>query len=301
MKNAIWKDAIKTKYDGIKNITSVVLIDNAVIGASILDETCCMYEEPDSENYICLMESAKLCDGNTCDNDGKIGFIIRFFPGYMVDNKDHDSLVFIIDGERAESEAMSKVQESHDIELSELLPSTIISGVYPDDYGVDERMVVTTLSVEEIKRIAEAKNVSLYVDSSFLIEVNGGEIQFAESDGSFQIEGIQGFMKRVYHFFVDETCYTDYCNSFYEKKRKIVEDEQKKEKQEEIEREKQEQEDYEYAIKIRNIFIVVLFLSILLLVLHYSCGWESYFWTMLLPLITGGFSILKIGRLYDWW
>jgi hypothetical protein len=76
-----------------------------------------------------------------------------------------------------------------------------------------------------------------------------------------------------------------------------------KKRKEEYDRKKkqEEQENYESAIKLRNILFVVLFVSVLLIILNLSCDWDSTFWTLILPLIAGGYSVYKLGYLYDLW
>lgn len=300
MEDKLRQEAISKKYDGIQDITLETLLPRAVVSATLPNKGC---EDFSVKHYVCDMIAKHGCFGKDNEENANKEVIIvelNVLKEYLLDFSS-DKIVFIIDGERMPLEIAKKSM----IEDFQITPDYFIHfnngffGLSPDEdsdykfYAV-HRCFTLGLTPELIKKISDAQNVSIYLDPEWLIDANGGIIPFTKDEGSFQIEGIQGFMKRVYHFFVDETCYTEYCESFYEERRKRSEQIKKK-------LEKEKKEDHEYAIKLRNILFVVLFVSVLLIILNLSCDWDSTFWTLILPLIAGGYSVYKLGYLYDLW
>lgn len=300
MEDQLRQKAISKKYDGIHDSTIETLLPRTIISAKLPNKDCVDFS---ASHFYCSIITKHFCCGENHEkfaNQDFVSFEFCITKGYLRDYPQLDNIVFVIDGERLPLRFINK-----SIEDIQITPDFFrdfnsgFSGLFPDkesDYKYNAvRCTFTTgMFPENIKLIAEAQSVSIYLDPEWLIDANGGNIQFTKGEGSFQIEGIQGLMKRAYHFFVDETCYTEYCESFYEERRKRSEQIKKK-------HEKEKKEDYEYAIKLRNILFVVLFVSVLLIILNLSCDWDSTFWTLILPLIAGGYSVYKIGYLYDLW
>jgi hypothetical protein len=330
MEDSLRQYAVETKYNGLEDETTEELKDYAIINAVITD-----LKFPNRKNRVLSVRAFRSFEGKDyknhdffeIDSDNKTDLQFEVvFQFYLLldsqnknDKKEYDKVTFVIDGKRVDLDARS---EYWDLGLEEIktlkyegIRKVVMRGNVvtingwdnehwdPNDYfcllneDSDIRSVATVIPNELIEFIAEAESVSMYVDSSELIDVNGGHKNFEDENGSFEIEGIQGFMKRVYHFFIDDSCYTDYCLAFYDKKTKAAE---KREQVVEQKAEREEQEAYDEAIKLRNIYLVVTALSLLLLILGLSFEW-GFFWSILLPVIGGGYSIFNIGRLYDIW
>lgn len=301
MEDKLRQEAVRKKYNGISDVTIETLLPRAVISAKLPNKEC---EDFSVSHFTCSMIAQRGCFGANYDGENAnkdVAFVeLSILKECLRDYPQLDKMVFVVDDERFpltisdKSEIKELTHTPHSFGLNEGF-----SGLYPDkDSGYKYYAVYRTYMVgmppELIKKIAEAQSVSIYLDPEWLIDANGGDIPFTNGEGSFQIEGIQGLMKRAYHFFVDETCYTDYCQAFYEERRERSE---QIKKQHEIE----EQEGYENAIKLRNILFVILFVSVLLIILNLSCDWGDAFFTLILPLIAGGYSVYKIGYLYDLW
>lgn len=310
MEDTLREEAVEVKYNGFENTTKEELNNDAIINAVIND-----IKFPNRNDRLLSVQAFRSFEGKECnENDTMLFMFYLFLDGNKNNDKNkYEKVTFVIDGQRVDLDAQSeytsigngnwKIREK--IIRGNVITIDNWESEYwePNDYICDShcesdmRRVVTAIPDELIKTIAEAENVSMYVDSSELIDVNGGYKKTEDLNTKFEIEGIQGFMKRVYHFFIDDSCYTDYCLSFYDKKTKTA---QKREHEIEQKAEREEQAANEEAIKLRNIFLVVLALSLLLLILGLSLEW-GFFWSILLPVIGGGYSIFNIGRLYDIW
>ena len=328
MEDTLREKAVEVEYNGLENKTKEELKDDAVINAVIMD-----IKFPNRKNRVLSVHAGRSFEGKDyknhnslktdCDNETTLQFEVVFQFYLLLDRENkndkekYDKVTFIIDGRRVDLDAESEYWDVGNIENSskyKVFRKMIIRGDVitindwdseywnPNDYlcllneDSDIRRVATVIPNELIEFIAEAENVSMYVDSSELIDVNGGYKKTEDLNTKFEIEGIQGFMKRVYHFFVDDSYYTDYCLSFYDKKEKNAEN---RERMIEQKVERKEQVAHEKAIKLRNIYLVVIALSLVLLILGLSLEWG--FWSVLLPVVAGGYSIFKIGQLYGRW
>lgn len=329
MEDTLREEAVEVKYNGLENKTEEELKDDAVINAVIMD-----IKFPNRKNRVLSVHASRSFEGKDYknhnsfkivrDNETKLQFEV-LFQFYLLlnsenknDKEEYDKVTFIIDGRRVDLVAKSEYWDLRNVKSSlkykgfrkKIIRGDVITindwdSEYwdPNDYlcllneDSDIRKVTALIPNELIEFIAEAESVSMYVDSSELIDVNGGYKKTEDLNTKFEIEGIQGFMKRVYHFFIDDGCYTDYCLSFYDKKTKTA---QKREHEIEQKAEREEQAANEKAMKLRNIYLVVIALSLLLLILGLILEW-SFFWSILLPVIGGGYSIFNIGRLYDIW
>ena len=299
MENTLKNEAVAIEYNGLKNETTEIIKDDAIINAVIMKGT-----EQLCGDELLIVGASETYEGQKRKTQSEVvSFRFLLLKYELTDKEKYDKVTFIIDGERVEVEAKSYWEDAEDEDdeywlISEILKGEARNSIYWEsnkEYG-NKRTIETSIPVSIIKKIAEAKNVSMYVDSSEMIEVNGGICKFELVAGQVKIEGLQGFMKRVYHFFVDETCYADYCISFYDKKANTAQEREVLKKEEE----KEEQEAYEEAIKLRNIYLVVIAVSLLILILATCFGWDT-FWTIVLPMVAGGYSIFKIGRLYGRW
>ncbi|MBQ8957149.1 MAG: hypothetical protein IJ057_01385 [Bacteroidales bacterium] len=170
------------------------------------------------------------------------------------------------------------------------------------------RVIEFTLQPEGIKRIAEAKDVGVYIDSDNLYDANGGDIQFRDGKGSFQIEGIQGAMKRTYHYFVDENCYSDYCSSFLERKQKLLAEEEKWVEGERQKRKQEEKEEEELWYKARKKYLIILAVSVGLFIigciLEVAFNYEGPTWLLLLEFggfLYSGYKLLDMYGIIDNW
>lgn len=311
MEDTLRQKAVETKYDGFNDKTTEELMDDAIINAVIND-----IKFPNRNDRLLSVKAFRSFEGKECtENDTMLFYFYLFVKGDKNNDKqEYEKVTFFIDGERIDLAARSEYKSISDGANWKIREKIIRGNAIkidnwkseywePNDYicydhrESDMRRVATAIPDDLIRIIAEAENVSMYVDSSELIDVNGGYKKTEDLNTKFEIEGIQGFMKRVYHFFIDDSCYTDYCLSFYDKKTKTA---QKRERELEQKAERDEQAAHEEAMKLRNIFLVVLALSLLLLILGLCLEW-GFFWSILLPVIGGGYSIFNIGRLYDIW
>lgn len=215
-------------------------------------------------------------------------------------------IVIIIDGERMEVEATSDAvleKEEYPVspaEIKGLNPCAMID--------LRRRVIEFTLQPEGIKRIAEAKDVGVYIDSDNLYDANGGDIQFRDGKGSFQIEGIQGAMKRTYHYFVDENCYSDYCSSFLERKQKLLAEEEKWVEGERQKRKQEEKEEEELWYKARKKYLIILAVSVGLFIigciLEVAFNYEGPTWLLLLEFggfLYSGYKLLDMYGIIDNW
>ena len=304
MEDALRDNAVEIKYNSIENETTERIKDDAIL------------EVMGYPSDRLLSVSA-----TRYKNSNEKGEFPRFWFTFLggSDEKEHEKIAFVIDGERVELEAKSgyhSLSDDKSWKMDVLIKGWYLftdpesgKGIggrysyarYLEKRGFDRlnfRLIGTVLSSELVKIIAEAKSVSMAVDSGELIDVNGGVKSFENT--RFEIEGIQGFMKRVYHFFFDDTCYTEYCLSYYERKTKTDESNEKLYEQVNKKQKEKEQKKYEETIKHRNVLLVVLALSILFLILGISLEWGA-FWSLLLPIIAGGYSVYKLGIMYNLW
>ena len=201
---------VKVQYNAMEDKTYEVL-DRSVIKADIGSQKLSL-----SDTIMEFLPS-RLTKGKKPNDIVEILFGLHIYT--LNSTEPTDKIVILVDGERLEVATTSdKVDGTKKIGF---LPEEMI-GLEPGEQLVAEhRGIWFALQPEDIKLIADAKNVELYIDATTLHDVNGGEIKFRNGKGSFQIEGLQGAMKRAYHFFVDETCYVDYCNSYTSVQRKI--------------------------------------------------------------------------------
>ncbi|MBR7022127.1 MAG: hypothetical protein IKI09_01470 [Bacteroidales bacterium] len=293
MNNSNKNDAIEVMYHALNNKTYEFL-DEAVIHADIMNKNGLS-----SLDTIIDLKTIRYYDGKELNQDAKIGFNIVFvFP---LRSEPTNKIVIMIDGERLEIDTMH--DDFFGKKETELPPGTII-GMNPRiSIDSNTRSIDFTLQPNDIKRIAEANDVGLYVDSMTLYDVNGGEKKYRKNDKHFQIEGIQGAMKRAYHYFVDETCYVDYCASYLKKKQKVLAEEEKREnaekqKQEQLilQQEQAEQEAIARWYRNRNITIVVLVLSIVAIILGYFV--ESLWWLIFVSIFGISFSWQHLKNLH---
>jgi len=186
------------------------------------------------------------------------------------------------------------------VEINGIDPCAIID--------LERRAIEFTLQPEDIKRIAEAKDVGVYIDSEKLYDVNGGDTQFRNVKGSFQIEGIQGAMKRAYHYFVDENCYSDYCSSFLERKQRLLAEEEKWVEAERQKRKQEEKEEEELWLKERKKYLIILAVSVGLFIigciLEAAFNYEGPTWLALLVVVGflySGYKLLDMYGIIDNW
>ena len=118
-------------------------------------------------------------------------------------------------------------------------------------------------------------------------------------------------MKRTYHYFVDETCYADYCESFLERRQKLVAEEKKwlkEEKQrlvQEIKQQVQEKKAEEEAetelwYKTRRKYLIMLISSLVIIVFCVLIGWDSWLIAVAaLLMLYSGFRLYSIGAIDD--
>ena len=265
-------NAIEVKYDGIKNITYEFLekgVISADIGNPNLSETDTVIDVTPMRYY----------EGKVLNDSARIGFRFTFSgPENFVSNFFYhiEKIVIVFDEERLEvefGEKGSENTEEYTFSQTEIfgLNKTNVSTHVKYKHVWDEVWKDFVLQSADIKRIAEAHEVGMYIDAYTLLDANGGDISFRDGGGSFKIEGIQGAMKRAYHYFVDETCYEDYISLFTENKKKAlkkekqrIEAEKKKQEQLILQQEQAEQEEIARWRKKRNRNIVILIASIVL-------------------------------------
>lgn len=280
MDNTNTKNAIEVEYDALRNETTEIL-DDSVINANIGRKKFGL------SDTIMLLQLARYYEGKEPNNNANLLFGINEIT--RTPSKPTRKIVILIDGERMEVEAAGDYvcdKEERPIspaEINGLNPCAMID--------FERRTIEFTLQPEDIKRIAEAKDVGLYIDSDNMYDANGGDIQFRGGKGSFQIEGIQGAMKRAYHYFVDENCYADYCSAFLERKQKLLAEEEKWVEGERQKRKQEEKEEEELWLKERKKYLIILAISvglfILGIILEAAFNYEGPTWFLLL--IVGGF------------
>lgn len=288
-------NAIEIKYDGLKNITYECL-KRGVIYAEI---------GSDKSDLIMDIVPNRHYEGKTLNGDAKIGFVISIKSDLGAAKPGpNEKIVFDIDGERLGVEVgieySSKYRNStFEEECSYSLEEIIGINGYKIDGRSDFDKVVFDIQPKDIKRIAEAKNACIYFDSNGEYNANGGSIALRNGLGSCQIEGIQGAMKRAYHYFVDETYYAEYCASFLETKQKILEEEKQKaeegeriKKQQKIQEEREQRESEIQWRKSRNRTLIILVVSLVFI----GTDWNTFF--LVLGMVGGLYSIIKLGLLY---
>lgn len=249
-------DAIEVEYDALKNETMEIL-DDSVINANIGRKKLGL------SDTIMLLQIARYYEGKELNNNANLLFGINEIT--RTPSKQTRKIVILIDGERMEIDAAGdyvcnkEERPISPVEINGIDPCAIID--------LERRAIEFTLQPEDIKRIAEAKDVGVYIDSEKLYDVNGGDTQFRNVKGSFQIEGIQGAMKRAYHYFVDENCYSDYCSSFLERKQRLLAEEEKWVEAERQKRKQEEKEEEELWLKERKKYLIILAASVGLFIL----------------------------------
>ncbi len=271
MDNSNKNEALEVRYDALKDETSEI-IDYAIFNADFDSK------EFNSEGDVIL----EIGGGRTYKGQEFIGEANMVL--YITEHSDEPSkptnkIVILIDGKRLEVETTDdQLVEDDECQFT---PLSIVGMGNELEWCSNIRTMGVSFRVEDIKRIADAKDVKVYIDSETLYDANGGSINFRNDDGCFQIEGLQGFMKRVYHYFVDETCYVDYCASYLEKKQKVlvevekwVESENKRmeQKRKKIEQEEIEEEERWYRARRRNIIIIIASI-----IITFLCG---FFWDL---------------------
>ena len=278
-------DAIEVEYDALKNETMEIL-DDSVINANIGRKKLGL------SDTIMLLQIARYYEGKELNNNANLLFGINEIT--RTPSKPTRKIVILIDGERMEIDATGdnvcnkEERPISPVEINGIDPCAIID--------LERRAIEFTLQPEDIKRIAEAKDVGVYIDSEKLYDVNGGDTQFRNVKGSFQIEGIQGAMKRAYHYFVDENCYPDYCSSFLERKQRLLAEEEKWVEAERQKRKQEEKEEEEAWYRVRKRNLIILVASIVFIVFCVLIGWDTW----LIMVAAGGFvySAYKLLDMY---
>ena len=278
-------DAIEVEYDALKNETMEIL-DDSVINANIGRKKLGL------SDTIMLLQIARYYEGKELNNNANLLFGINEIT--RTPSKPTGKIVILIDGERMEIDATGdnvcnkEERPISPVEINGIDPCAIID--------LERRAIEFTLQPEDIKRIAEAKDVGVYIDSEKLYDVNGGDTQFRNVKGSFQIEGIQGAMKRAYHYFVDENCYPDYCSSFLERKQRLLAEEEKWVEAERQKRKQEEKEEEEAWYRVRKRNLIILVASIVFIVFCVLIGWDTW----LIMVAAGGFvySAYKLLDMY---
>ena len=218
-------EAIEVCYDALEDKTTESL-DYAIINANLANKI------PFPQDKILGILPFCSYQGKERPNEIDVSFRITEYTG--TPTKPTNKLVFLIDGEKLEIETCN--DQLGKKQRFSFTPESII-GIGRVAFPKNMRIIEFSLSNKDIKRIADSKDVSVFLDPTTPDDANGGTFKFRNIKGSFQIEGIQGAMKRAYHFFVDENCYADYCASFLARKQKILEEEKLR-----IEKEKQKRE-----------------------------------------------------------
>ena len=294
-------NAIEVKYDGIKNITYEFL-EKGVISADIGNPNLSV------SDTIISITPVRYYEGKVLNDSTKIGFRITITgPNDYVSNFYYhiEKIVFVFDEERLEvvlGEEGSENAEEYTFSQTEIVglnKTNVLSHVeYKHEW--DDGWKDFVLQPADIKRIAEAHEVGMYIDAFTLTDANGGTVNFRNGGGSFQIEGIQGAMKRAFHYFVDETCYEDYISIFAENKKKAlkkekqkIEAERKKQEQQRILQEQEEQEEIELWRKSRNRTLIILVVSLVFIVIG---GIAPFF--LFVGFAGGSYSIIKLILLY---
>ena len=279
MDNSNNNSAFDVVYDAMENKTYEIL-DSGVFYAELhgrgpkLSETDTIMEIMPRRFY----EGKELNDNSTID------FCAEIISPTLPERT--GKIVFVIDGERLEINTLfDRIGRETEYDYWQY----VITGTNTGSHLVSRsRQKGFVLQPADIKRIADAKNVGVYIDSQNLYDANGGDIKFRNVKGSFQIEGLRGVMKRVYHYFVDETCYAEYCASFLERKQQLREKEEKEIEQikEQIKQEKKAEEDAWY--RARRKYLIILLASIVFWVILCLVDPDGvYLWLVLIP--AGGF------------
>lgn len=290
-------DAIEVEYDALKNETTE-LLDDSVINASIGRKQLGL------SDTIMLLQIARYYEGKELNNNANLLFGINEIT--HTPSKPTRKIVILIDGERMEIDAAGdyvcnkEERPISPVEIYGLNPCAMIN--------LERRTIEFTLQPNDIKRIADAKDVGLYIDSDKLYDVTGGDIQFRSGKGSFQIEGIQGAMKRAYHYFVDETCYADYCSSFLERKQNLLAEEEKWVEGERQKRKQEEKKEEELWLKERKKYLIILAVSVGLFIigciLEAAFNFEGPTWLILLEVVGflySGYKLLDMYGIIDNW
>lgn len=246
-------DAIEIKYDGMDN-TTYECLKRGVIYADI---GC------DRSDMVIDIVPARYYKGKTNNDDAKIGFTIST-KCCATSPEFQDKIVFDIDGERLVVEAHHDYvrwghYEAFDKENS--YSSEEINGI--NSYRIDVFRFCKLnfdLQTEDIKRLAEAKNVCVYFDSDSSYDVNGGSFE-ARNGWLLLIEGIQGVMKRAYYYFVDGSCYANYVKEYKEEKQRIENDKKiMEELRMQLEQEEQIREQKKVERKDKRFLIALIIL-----------------------------------------
>jgi len=306
MDDKLWKEAVKTEYNGIKDHTSERLSDKAIIGARLKNEKC---DFTSSFDYVLGIDADRDYDGRVADNTAKISMSLSFIKGIVLSEK-LDKMVYLIDGERVEHKLTAETdifeeksidsRVDYDLFLG-MYNNTLITGVNidvihaGDNLDIESKRLYMDFTAEEIKRIADAKDVIACIDTESSIDANGGTIEFGNGKGSFHIEGIQGFMKRVYHFFVDDTCYTDYVAEYYENKKQTLEAIKENRKAEREKSVKELEELVNRWTRQRNIHLIILAISVVLFIIGVVV--EDVDFLVWLSLFAGGYAFIRLALL----
>ena len=246
-------DAIEIKYDGLDNTT----YECVKRGGIYADIGC------DRSDMVIDIVPARYYKGKTNNDDAKIGFTIST-KCCATSPEFQDKIVFDIDGERLVVEAHHDYvrwghYEAFDKENS--YSSEEINGI--NSYRIDVFRFCKLnfdLQPDDIKRIAEAKNVCVYFDSDSSYDVNGGSFE-ARNGWLLLIEGIQGVMKRAYYYFVDGSCYANYVKEYKEEKQRIENDKKiMEELRMQLEQEEQIREQKKVERKDKRFLIALIIL-----------------------------------------
>lgn len=277
-------NAIEIRYDGVNNRTYEVL-EKSVFSADIGNPTLNRQDE------IMDIIPFRFYDGKEMNNSAEIGFVVRITTRRQnLESGEKD--VILVDGERLVTEECDNFTG---FGRNKNYSVTDIIGLNSEAQNIRTNgWMMFVLQPMDIKRIAEAKDVGVYIDPYNLIDANGGTINFRDGSGSFRIEGIQGAMKRAYHYFVDVTSYIDYCSSFKKQQQQILEEfeqrqekekqrlEQEKQKQEQqrIKQEKEQREAEALWYQAKRKYKIMLFISVAFFILCFIIG-DSGFTTFL--------------------
>lgn len=311
--NKSTNNAIEVKYDGIKNITYEFL-EKGVINADIGNPNLSV------SDTIISITPMRYYEGKVLNDSAKIGFRITITgPRDFASNFYYhiEKIVFVFDEERLEVELGDKGSENAEeyafsqTEIVGLNKTNVLSHLkYKHEW--DDGWKDFVIQPDDIKRIAEAHEVGMYIDAFTLLDANGGDISFRDGGGSFHIEGIQGAMKRAYHYFVDETCYEDYISIFAENKKKAlkkekqkIEAERKKQEQQRIQQEQQrilqeqaEQEEIARWRKKRNRNLIILIASIVLFLIGVFS--DDLVWLGIIAPLVGFAALVRLLMLYGY-
>lgn len=297
---------IEVKYDGIKNITYEFL-EKGVINANIGNPNLSV------SDTIISITPMRYYEGKVLNDNAKIGFRIAITgPEDYVSNFFYhiEKMVIVFDEERLEVEFGEKGSENAEeyafsqTEIVGLNKTNVLPHLkYKHEW--DDGWKDFVIQPDDIKRIAEAHEVGMYIDAFTLTDANGGDISFRDGGGSFHIEGIQGAMKRAYHYFVDETCYEDYISSFIENKQKAlkkekqrIEAERKEQEQLILQQEQAEQEEIAHWRKKRNRNLIVLVVSIALFII--GCFTDDLEWLAIIAPLVGFVVLARLLMLYGY-